>query len=127
MTTSTMPKQQPGQNAPVSSGFLASLHGANIGDLVQMECLALSHRAAKITTKNDTGYLYFSGGQIVHAETANLVGEPAAMEILSWDDGTFEPCVRTWPADESIQCSWQSLLMRAVHARDERNANLQVV
>lgn len=124
-----MPNQHPGQNAPPPGGFLASLHGANIGDLVQMECLSLSHRAAKITTNHDIGYLYFSGGQIVHAETEHLSGEPAAMEILSWDDGTFEPCSREWPKDQTILSSWQSLLMRAVHARDERNARaaLQVV
>jgi len=130
MKVSTMSNQQPGQNAPPTGGFLASLHGANIGDLVQMECLSLSHRVARIVTSDDIGYLYFSGGQIVHAETAHHDGEAAAMEILSWDDGTFEPWTREWPKEETILSSWQSLLMRAVHARDERNAReaaLQVV
>ena len=124
MTNSGDLAKQPERIEPVSSGFLAQLRGANLGDLVQMECLTLSHRVVQITTAHTVGYLYFSGGQIVHAVANLLTGETAALEILSWDDGTFDHCDREWPKEPSIRCSWQSLVMRASHDRDERIARM---
>lgn len=108
------------QDKPSGNGFQAQLRGASLWDLVQMECMALSHRVVKITTADDVGYIYFSGGQIIHAETNRMSGEEAALQVLSWDEGSFEICDREWPARESIQCHWQSLVMRAAHERDEK-------
>jgi hypothetical protein len=44
------------------------------------------------------------------------------MEMLGWDEGTFEPAERDWPAKDTITCNWQSLLLRSAQARDERAA-----
>jgi hypothetical protein len=55
------------------------------------------------------------------------VGDAAAFEILSWNDGSFEPIDREWPIKDSISSSWQSLLLRAAHARDERTPSPGVV
>lgn len=107
-----------------TSGFNVQLRGASLWDLVQMECMALSHRVVKITTSNDIGYIYFSGGQIIHAETKSMAGEEAALQVLSWDEGSFEICDREWPARETIQCHWQSLVMRAAHERDEKQGSV---
>ncbi len=117
-----MPIKQTERISTPEGGFHAQLKGANLTDLVQMECLALSHRVFRVSSLTDTGYIYFSGGQIVHAELEELSGEEAALEILAWEVGTFEACDRGWPAQESIGCGWQSLVMRAVHERDERLA-----
>lgn len=117
-----LPIMQPERITPLESGFRAQIKGANLADLIQMECFALSHRVVRISSQGDTGYLFFSGGQIVHAEFLDLPGEIAAATILSWEVGTFDPCERAWPKSESIRCSWQSLIMRAAHARDERYA-----
>ena len=100
-------------------GFRASLTGASLADLVQMECLANSTLAVRVVSGNDTGYLYFQGGQIVHAMSPSAVGEAAALEILGWDRGSFEPCNAGWPTGATIAKSWQALLMQAANARDE--------
>src|SRR5262249_8465319 len=84
-------------------GFRASLKGATLPDLVQMECLALSDAAFRITSQNKIGYLFFQRGQIVHALTGDLIGEPAALEILKWQRGVFEPCNVAWPDAPTIQ------------------------
>jgi hypothetical protein len=104
------------------TGFQAHIKGASLGDLVQMECLAGAHRAVKVTSGGNVGYLYFRGGAVVHATARASIGETAALEILSWSDGSFEPVEREWPIKESVTCGWQSLLLRAAHARDERAA-----
>ena len=104
------------------SGFQARIKGANLADLVQMECLAGSRRVVRVTSGDQVGYLFFRTGHLVHALARSLIGEAAAMEMLGWDEGTFEPAERDWPARDSITCNWQSLLLRAAQARDERDA-----
>ncbi len=94
-----------------------------MADLVQMECLAGVRLVVRVTSGDNVGYLYFRGGSLVHAVTAVLSGEPAAMEMLAWSAGTFEPAERDWPAKDSISSTWQSLLLRAAHANDENRAS----
>jgi len=108
---------------PSESGFRAQLREANLADLVQMECLSQSRRAIRVTTQGDIGYLFFSGGSIVHATTLETEGEAAALEILKWNHGTFEPCAREFPTRASISMSAQHLLLRAAQAQDEADAS----
>jgi hypothetical protein len=124
-----MMSKSPSERGPQGEarpGFQAQIKGASLADLVQMECLAGSHRVVRVTSAGNIGFLYFRGGSVVHAATKNLLGEPAALDILSWSEGSFEPVERDWPAKESITGGWQSLLLRAAQARDER-ANQSVV
>lgn len=100
-------------------GFAASLNAASLADLVQLECLSGTTCVARITAGDDVGYLYFRGGRIVHAVSASNVGEAAALEILSWDTGSFEMCNAGWPDSDSIHAPFQSLLLRVAQARDE--------
>jgi hypothetical protein len=114
------------RDGPVStgrgSGFQAKIRGANLADLVQMECLAGSKRVVRVTSGEHVGYLFFRGGNLVHALARSLIGEAAAMEMLAWDEGTFDPAERDWPAKDTIGCGWQGLLLRAAQARDEKDA-----
>jgi hypothetical protein len=119
------------RDAPSSSvrgsGFQARIKGANLADLVQMECLAGSRRVVRVTSGDQVGYLFFRTGHLVHALARSLIGEAAALEMLGWDEGTFEQAERDWPARDSIACSWQSLLLRAAQERDEKDAGSVVV
>jgi Domain of unknown function (DUF4388) len=104
------------------SGFQAHIKGASLADLFQMECLSGSRRVVNVTSDAGVGFFYFRSGSLVHATTRALIGEPAALEILGWREGSFEPVEREWPAHESISCSWQSLLLRAAQISDENEA-----
>ncbi len=110
-------------NTMRESGFRASLHGASLADLVQMECLSGRERVIRVSSGGEVGYLYFRGGQIVHAIARRGVGESAALDILRWNDGTFEPCNAGWPEHESIGSNWQNLLLLAAQHRDEATRN----
>jgi hypothetical protein len=103
----------------VRRGFSAKLNVASLSDLVQLECLSGNACVARVTSIDEVGYLYFRAGRIVHAVSASHVGEAAALEILGWDSGNFEICNAGWPDSESIQGSFQSLLLRAAQTRDE--------
>jgi predicted regulator of Ras-like GTPase activity (Roadblock/LC7/MglB family) len=101
------------------SGFRANLHGASLADLVQMECLSGRERVIRVSSGGEVGYLFFRGGQIVHAVSRRGVGETAVLEILRWNDGTFEPCSAGWPDRDSITSNWQNLLLLSAQHRDE--------
>src|SRR5450432_2426777 len=100
-------------------GFQAQFRGASLWDLVQMECLARNRRVVRVTTVGNIGYLYFDGGNVVHAATLDSEGEDAAFQMLEWSHGSFEPCEREWPSTHSISISWQNLMLKAAHANDE--------
>jgi len=106
-------------NTMRESGFRANIHGASLADLVQMECLSGQERVIRVSSGNDVGYLFFRGGQIVHAVSRRGIGETAALEILRWNDGTFEPCSAGWPDRDSISSNWQNLLILSAQHRDE--------
>ena len=111
----TAPGVQPGRAA----GFRARLAGVGLWDLVQMECLAGSRACVLVTGEGGVGYVYFAHGNIVHAVTADKVGEAAALEILSWTNGSFQPCDRPWPEATTIATSHEALILQAAKRRDE--------
>jgi len=114
-----------GSTTPVATarGFAAQLRGASLWDLVQMECLARSHLSVQVVGEGGVGYLYFDRGHIVHATTSQRVGEPAALEILSWTNGSFQTCDRPWPEQGTIGTSHEGLILQAAQLRDESGAS----
>ncbi len=106
------------------SGFRAQLSGAALADLVQLECSARTTRAVRVTSSQGIGYLYFRSGEIVHAVTGECSGEAAALEILDWHEGTFEPCQLRVPDEHTIFASCQGLLLRAAQMHDETKNRL---
>ncbi|MFL5308560.1 MAG: DUF4388 domain-containing protein [Polyangia bacterium] len=108
---------------PASRGFSAQLRGASLWDLVQIECLSRSRRSMQVVGEGGVGYLYFDRGRVVHATTAQAVGEAAALEILAWTNGSFQSSDRPWPEQPSIQTALEGLLLRAAQLRDEAAAS----
>jgi hypothetical protein len=123
-TGSLRPPSKGGASAlPAARGFSAQLRGAGLWDLVQMECLSRSHRSVQVVGEGGVGYLYFDRGHIVHATTAQRAGEPAALEILSWTNGSFQSCDRPWPEQGTIVSSHEGLILQAAQIRDESGAS----
>jgi hypothetical protein len=66
-----------------------------------------------------TGTLNFSRGQLLHAETGELLGDAAALEILSWREGEFINSERSSPERTTVTSSLESLLLRLVKDVDD--------
>jgi hypothetical protein len=115
----TAPGVMPGAKSNAPAGFRAKLAGVGLWDLVQMECLAGSRTVVLVTGEAGIGYMYFDRGHIVHAVTAELVGEQAALEILGWTNGSFQVCDRPWPEAGTIVTPHEALILEAARRRDE--------
>ncbi len=100
-------------------GFDGVIQGATLADLIQMECLALSTRAVRVAGEGTSGRLFFTGGQVVHAEVGEMKGEVALFEMLRWATGSFTIEEGVRPIEESIQRDWHNLLLEAAHHADE--------
>jgi hypothetical protein len=109
----------PGVQSGRALGFHAQLAGVGLWDLVQMECLAGSRACVRVVGEGGVGYLYFAQRNIIHAVTAHHTGEPAALEILSWTNGSFQPCDRPWPEAATIATSHEALILQVAKRRDE--------
>jgi hypothetical protein len=110
--------------APLSAvGFRAQLSGASLWDLVQMECQARSRLVVRVTGEGGIGYLYFARGRVVHAVAPQRIGEAAALEILGWTNGLYQPCERAWPATETIDTPCEVLILEVAKRRDEGGAS----
>ena len=110
---------RPGASREATRGFSAQLRGVGLWDLVQMECLARSRLVVRVVGEGGVGYLYFDRGRIMHAATIRYLGEAAALEILSWSNGSFQPCDRPWPERETIATSHEALILQAAQIKDE--------
>ncbi|HEX2658021.1 MAG TPA: DUF4388 domain-containing protein [Polyangia bacterium] len=120
----TIASRKTGPEATLASRDAASKTPAtSLWDLVRDQCLARAHKAVRVLSEGRAGLLFFDAGRIVHAETAHAAGESAALEILTWQSGSFDACQVTWPRSFSISCGVESLVLRATKARAAAGAS----
>src|SRR5690606_19511519 len=121
-----MDSSSPETQAPDSSagshaqpGFRAHLQGVGLHDLVMLQNLVRSSGVFVVLSGDRAGSLHFSRGQLLHAETEELVGDAAALEILSWREGEIINSERTAPERPTVVASLDALLLRLASEGDE--------
>jgi hypothetical protein len=103
-----------------AEGFDARLKGVTLADLIQMKCLSGATECVRIKSADKIGMLQFASGNLTHAVAGDLAGGPAVIELLNWKTGACEPVGTALPGDASVRGPWQSLLLAAATALDER-------
>ncbi|MBW8874884.1 MAG: response regulator [Acidobacteria bacterium] len=69
-----------------------------------------------------SGRLFFRGGRLVGAETGDLSGQPAALEIVTWEDADIEISDVCPPVEPEIEAGLSFLLMEGMRLQDERES-----
>ena len=92
-------------------GNLAEMSLAN---LIQVNCQEMRSARLTLTRDGQTGEVYFSDGQVVHATHGADVGEPALYEMLAWRDGTFVLERDAHTTDKTIDKTWNQLLLEGM-------------
>ncbi len=105
-------------------GFKGSVSDFQLSDIIQLNCLGRLTSALKVVHDNEIGYIYFDGGNIVHAETNRLEGEKAFYYIMGWQGGEFYVERNKKSDRETIQKGWQSLLLEALRQVDESSEEM---
>lgn len=102
-------------------GFRAHLQGIGLHDLVMLQNLVRASGVFVVLSGDRTGTLHFSRGQLLHAETLDLTGDAAALEILSWREGEFINAERSSLEKTTVMASLESLLLRLVKEAEARS------
>lgn len=108
--------------APASTpGFAVRLPCAQLGDLIQINCLNRVRGAFRVSSSQGEGHLFFDGGLLVHAACGpDALGLDAVVVMLGWRGGTIEPSELAWPEQSSIGMGADALLLHAAQRLDER-------
>jgi hypothetical protein len=116
----TVPRNPAALSPQASPGFAITLPSAQLGDLIQINCINRVHGAFRVTSGDGTGHLYFDAGLLVHAQSGDQIGLDAVVKMLGWTGGSIEPCALPWPAESSIGMGADALLLHAAQRIDER-------
>jgi hypothetical protein len=100
-------------------GFRAHLQGVSLHDLVMLQNLVRASGVFVILSGEHSGSLHFSRGQLFHAESGDLSGDAAALEILSWHEGEFLNSERAPAERPSITASLDNLLLRLEQSTED--------
>jgi len=106
-------------NLPVEQGFRGVLRRVGLEDIIQMECLSRHSLILEVSARGQRARLYIRAGALIHAEFGETVGERALQQLLTLSGGEFHHRPFTDPPRETLEGSWEFLLMEAVRQRDE--------
>lgn len=95
------------------TGFSGTITNTSLPDVIQLICI--SRNSCRMTVKSGAkkGIVAVRDGEIIHAEAADVTGEDAFYEIVSWELGVFE-CDNEPVVTETIHESWDFLLIESM-------------
>jgi hypothetical protein len=105
----------------LSKGFDGSVNSVALVDVIQILCLAQSTLRILVMAPNSEGSVYMRSGRVKHAETKHQKGEPAFIDMLTWQNGTFHTLPLEGEFPTTIQKPLEHLLVEALRQQDEQS------
>jgi DNA-binding response OmpR family regulator len=105
---------------PSSDGVLrGSLLQMNVIDLVQS--LEMGRKSCALTLVNgeEKCEMYFTEGQVTHAEYGSWTGDEAVFQVLRWVEGNFQVDFQRKTSKQTTTLNTQGLLMEGLRQLDE--------
>jgi CheY-like chemotaxis protein len=100
-------------------GFEGKVFDLQLTDVIQLNCLCRVTSALMVDRGDQKGVIYFSDGEIVHAECNGQVGKEALFNILRWREGKFDHERGMTPPQHTIFQNWEHLLVEGMRQSDE--------
>lgn len=104
---------------PSEQGFRGVLRRVGLEDIIQMECLSRHSLILEVSARGQRARLYIREGSLIHAEFNDITGEAALQQLLTLSGGEFHHRPFIAPSRETLEGSWEFLLLEAVRQRDE--------
>jgi DNA-binding response OmpR family regulator len=115
------------REAPGESVLRGSLAQMNVLDLLQSLDMGRKTCALTLSNNGDKCKMFFTDGQINHAEYGNLKGDEAVYKVLTWTAGNFEIDFKGSSKDQTITQSTQGLLLEGLRLLDESSRDTEDV
>ncbi len=104
----------------LSKGFDGSVNAVALVDVIQILCLAQSTLRIRVIAPQNEGSVFLQSGRVMHAETNGHKGEPAFVEMLTWQNGTFHTLPLEGDFPTTVHKPLEHLLVEALRQQDER-------
>jgi DNA-binding response OmpR family regulator len=115
------------REAPGESVLRGSLAQMNVLDLLQSLDMGRKTCALTLSNNGDKCRMFFTDGQINHAEYGDVKGDEAVYKVLSWTAGNFEIDFKGSSKDQTITQSTQGLLLEGLRLLDESSRDTEDV
>ncbi len=102
------------------SNLRGNLASISLTDVAQLLHVNRKTGLLQVSAEKAKGVLYFSNGEIIHAESNSARGESAAFEILEWVTGHFEFLSTQVQTTATIRRTIPDLLMDSARLQDSR-------
>lgn len=137
---SVLPNQQPGAPPPMldpsstlqnikalstttGGGKTATLEGdlsnMQIPTLLQSINMSRMTGCLRLTNQGNEASIWFDDGNPVHALTAETAGDPAIVELITWEDGDFHFYPNEKTSEKTVKRRVDGLLMEGVTLLDQ--------
>ncbi len=112
----------------ISDGLAACskghIDGISLPSFMQLLQLDKKTCTLTITSRSQTGILYFQGGELTNASWMDQIGLDAAMEIASWDNTRIEIINICKLQERNIDVPLGYILIESARMKDEREGEL---
>lgn len=110
-------------NTTTFSGKTASLEGdlSNMQVPTLLQSISMSKMTGKLvlTDKGIQASIYFTDGNPVHAVTDESIGDPAIVEMITWEEGQFRFFPSEQTSEKTVKRRVDSMLMEGVTLLDQ--------
>jgi CheY-like chemotaxis protein len=113
------------REAPGDSVLRGSLAQMNVLDLLQSLDMGRKTCALTLSNNGDNCKMFFTDGQINHAQYGALKGDEAVYKVLAWTEGNFEIDFKGSSAEQTTTQSTQGLLLEGLRLLDEQNRDAE--
>lgn len=103
----------------LNAGGKSFIRGITLATFLQLMKVEKKNCTLKVTTSGQLAYLYVRRGELIDAELGSLVGQEAALEIVSWTDAEIEMDGICRRQDDVINLPMEHLLFEAFKRKDE--------
>ena len=108
----------------LKNGAKSYIRGITLATFLQLMAAEQKTCTLKVTAGSKVGYLYVRQGGLIDAESTALQGEPAAMEIVGWENAEIEMDGICRRQQRVIELSMEHILIEAFRRIDERSQQL---
>ncbi|MBN1141436.1 MAG: response regulator [Deltaproteobacteria bacterium] len=98
------------------------IRGITLSAFLQLVSMEKKSCTLKVCSGDQNGFLFIKKGELYDAQTPDLDGEKAAMEIISWDAADIEMDTVCRRKEKKIAAGLEFLLLEAFRIKDEMNA-----
>jgi CheY-like chemotaxis protein/predicted regulator of Ras-like GTPase activity (Roadblock/LC7/MglB family) len=100
-----------------------NLQMMSLASIIQINCDERNQAQLTLNYLGKGGTIFFNNGEMVHAETGDLVGDEAIYSLLGWEEGTFKVKMGLEPGLITIDKNWSGLLLEGMRRIDESIAD----